>query len=165
MKKSLSVLWLLWILVLSGCGWSMNVVEYNDNFVSIVKECTDANQTLFENFQSSEATTDSRITSLQENITICENAKEKALKLWYYDKDSSLKDAVVNLLSMEVDYLGKFWSTSRYRDIHDITDEDEAAYEWLANDLHEAEESLNTKFTALQETQEAFAARHRLKLE
>jgi hypothetical protein len=47
------------------------VVEYNDSFVEIVKECTDANQTLFQNFNAEQATIDSIEQSIQENISIC----------------------------------------------------------------------------------------------
>ena len=52
MKKGLLILWLSALLVLSGCGKSGNVVEYNDSFVAIVKECTDSTQELFNVFQA-----------------------------------------------------------------------------------------------------------------
>lgn len=165
MKKSLWLLSLLWILILSGCGWSSNVVEYNDTLVSIVKECTDANQELFQTFQADRSTLDSIAESLQTNIGICSNAKAKAMELWNYEKDSSLKDAVVNLLSMEVIYLEKFWTTQRYRNIDNITDEDKLAYDGLVSELNEAQNTLNQQFTNLQTVQEWFAAKHHLKLE
>ena len=85
--------------------------------------------------------------------------------MWDYDKDSSLKDAVVDLLSSEVEYLQKFWSTSQYRNIDNITAEDEAAYEEIVRDLYKSETELNNKFVSLQEVQEAFAAKHGLNLE
>jgi len=165
MKKSLWLVSLLWVLILSGCGWAGNVVEYNDTLVSIVKECTDANQTLFQTFQADRSTLDSIAETLQTNIEICDNAKTKASELWAYEKDSSLKDAVVNLLSMEVIYLEKFWTTQRYRNIDNITDEDKLAYEGLVSDLNEAQNSLNQQFTNLQTVQEAFAVKHGLKLQ
>ena len=85
--------------------------------------------------------------------------------MWDFDKDSSLKDAVVDLLSSEVEYLKKFSTTSRYWNIDNITEEDKVAYESIVNDLYQSEEVLNSKFTSLQGTQEAFAAKHGLKLE
>ena len=69
------------------------------------------------------------------------------------------------LLSSEVDYLQKFWSTSNYRNIDDITDADKVAYNSVVNELYAAEESLNNKFIALQDVQAAFATKHGLKLE
>lgn len=165
MKKSLLSSLLLWALILSWCGWSSNVVEYNDTLVSIVKECTDSNHELFETFQANWSTIDSIADALQTNIDMCNEAKEKAIELWDYDKDSSLKDAVVDLLSMEVEYLEKFWSTSHYRNVDDLTDEDKAEYDSVVNDLNESQELLNQQFTNLQEAQEAFAAKHELKLE
>ncbi len=165
MKKSLWLLSLLWVLILSGCGWSSNVVEYNDKLVAIVRECTDANQELFQTFQANSSTLDSIAESLQSNIEICNNAKAKASELWNFEKDSSMKDGVINLLSMEVIYLEKFWATKPYRNIDNITDEDKQAYEGIVSELNEAQNSLNQQFTNLQTIQEAFAAKHGLKLE
>ena len=165
MKKSLFALSLFVLLVLSGCGKSVSVVEYNDSFVAMVKECTDANQALFNVFQLEDSTIDSISQSLENSITVCKDSQSKAAKMWDFDNDSSLKDAVVNLLSTEVEYLQKFWSTSHYRNIDDITDDDKMAYSSLVNELYTAEESLNDQFLSLQEIQETFASKHWLKLE
>jgi hypothetical protein len=165
MKKSLLILSLSMFLILSGCWKSSNVVEYNDGFVALVKECTDSTQDLFKVYQSNESTLDSISQSLEDCISICDKSREKASKMWDFDKDSSLKDAVVDLLSTEVDYLQKFWSTKTYWNIDNITEEDKVAYESIVNDLYQTEEILNSKFTSLQTTQEAFAAKHGLKLE
>ena len=165
MKKSLWLLSLLWILILSWCGSSSNVVEYNDSFVELVKECTDGNQTLFQTYNANSATLDSIAQSLQDNITICQNAQVKASQMWDYEKDSSLKEAVINLLTMEVNYLQKFSETSRYRNIDNLTDEDKIAYNWIVTELNEVQNHLNQQFTNLQDVQEAFAAKHGLNLE
>ena len=165
MKKGFWLVSLLWILILSWCGGSVNVIEYNDNFVALVKECTDANQTLYSNFNMEWVTLDSISQTLQDNISICQDSLEKASKLWDYDKDSSLKDAVVDLLGMEVDYLQKFSATSRYWNIDNLTDEDKESYNWIVSDLNQSQEALNRQFTNLQDVQEAFAAKHGLKLE
>ena len=111
------------------------------------------------------STIDSITQTLQDNINICQNAQEKASKMWDYDKDSSLKDAVVNLLSMEVDYLQKFSETSRYWNIDNLTDEDKASYDSIVSDLNQSQTLLNQQFTNLQDVQEAFAVKHGLKLE
>jgi len=165
MKKSLWLLSLLWILILSWCGSSTNVVEYNDSFVELVRECTDGNQALFQTYNANSATLDSISQSLQDNISICQNAQAKASQMWDYEKDSSLKDAVINLLTMEVNYLQKFSETSRYRNIDNLTEEDKIAYNWIVTELNEVQNYLNKQFTNLQDTQEAFAAKHGLNLE
>jgi len=164
MKKSLAILSLA-LLILSWCGDSVSIVEYNDSFVAVVKECTDSTQELFNVFQADDSTIDFIKEALDSSINACKNAEEKAAKLWDFEKDSSLKDAVVKLLSSEVDYLQKFWSTSNYRNIDDITDADKVAYNSVVNELYAAEESLNNKFIALQDVQAAFATKHGLKLE
>ncbi len=165
MRKISSLVLLLWVMILSWCGWSMNVVEYNDSFVDLVKECTDSTQKLFEVFKAEGSTLDSISESLQECIDLCQNAQSKAVQIWDYEKDSSLKDAVVSLLTMEVDYLQKFWNTSHYRNIDNISDEDKEAYDWIVSDLNQAQNELNQQFTNLQDVQEAFAAKYWLKLE
>ena len=165
MKKSLWLLWLLWVLFLSWCWWSVNVVEYNDSLVDIVKECTDSNQELFKNFNKDEANVDSILQSIKDSITICQGSQVKASQMWSYEKDSSLKDAVVELSATEIDYLQKFSTTSRYRNIDNITEEDREEYNWVVSDLNETQNSLNQQFIKLQEVQEEFAAKHALKLE
>ena len=165
MKKSLWLLSLLWVLILSGCGWSNNIVKYNDSFVAIVKECTDANQALFQTFESNTSTLDSIADAVQVNIEICSNAATKASELWDYEKDSSLKDAVIDLLNTEVEYLQKFAATNHYRNRDNITDEDKEAYDAVTSDLNESQNILNQKFENLQDEQEAFAAKYGLKLE
>ncbi len=165
MKKGFWILSLLWVLILSWCGWSMNIVEYNDSLVDMVKECTDSNQELFKNFSTDWANVDSIVQSIQDSVTICQNSQVKASQLWSYEKDSSLKDAVVELLAMEIDYLQKFSSTSRYWNLDNLTEEDREDYNSTVSDLNETQNALNQQFTKLQEVQEAFAAKHALKLE
>ena len=165
MKKVFWLISLLWILVLSWCWGSSNVVEYNDSFVELVKECTDANQALYRNFNADWSTIDSITQTLQENINTCQEAQIKASEMWDYDKDSSLKDAVVSLLTMEVDYLQKFSKTSRYRNIDNLTDEDKASYDSIVSELNQSQTLLNQQFINLQDVQEAFAVKHGLKLE
>lgn len=164
MKKSLWLIPVLWVLFLSWCGTS-NVIEYNDSFVEIVKECTDANQELFQNFNAEWVTVDSIEQSVQDNITICQWAKEKASKIWNFEKDSSLKDAVVELLTREIDYLEKFASSKAYWNTDNLTDEDKEAYSSIVAELNESQTSLNQQFTDLQDVQEVFAKKHWLVLE
>jgi hypothetical protein len=165
MKKVFWLVSLLWVLILSWCWSSTNVIEYNDSFVALVKECTDANQALYQNFNAEWSTIDSITQALQNNISICQDTQAKASQMWDYEKDSSLKDAVVNLLTMEVEYLQKFSETSRYRNMDNLTNEDKELYNWIVSDLNQAQNLLNQQFTNLQDVQEAFAAKHGLKLE
>ena len=164
MKKSLLVLWLATLIVLTWCWWSWNVVEYNDSFVAIVKDCTDSTQNLFDVYQT-DSSVDSILDTLNGCVDVCQSAQEKAAKLWDFDKDSSLKDAVVSLLSAEVEYLKKFWESSSYWNMENITDEDRVAYDWFINELQQLEDKLNDQFLSLQQVQELFAAKHGLKLE
>ena len=160
------VAFLLWaLLILSGCGGAGSVIEYNDSFVAVVKECTDSTQDLFNLYQAEDSTLDSIIEALEKSIEICENSESKASKMWDFEKDSSLKDAVVDLLSTEVDYLSQFKSTSRFRNTDNLTEEDKEAYNWVVSELYQSEDLLNSKFASLQSIQEAFAAKHGLKLD
>lgn len=165
MKKSLFLAALAVVVILSGCGKSSNIVEYNDSLVSFVKECTEANQNLYEMYQAENSLVDSIIQVLDDNITICQNSKTKAEKLWNYEKDSTLKDAVVDLLSSEVSYLQKFRETSPYRSMANLTEEDKTAYDTVKNELTIAQNSLNDKFVSLQSIQEWFANKYGLRLE
>ncbi len=164
MRKCFWLLSTLWVLILSWCGWSMNVIEYNDTFVGLVNECTESATAIYNTFQA-DWTIDSIKELVQSSIDICRAGQEKAVNLWDYDKDSILKDEVVKLLSLEAEYMENFLATSVYRNIDDITEEDKTAYDWAVNTLYQAEAALNKQFTNLQDAQEAFAAKHWLNLE
>ena len=165
MKKTIWLISLLWILIVSWCGKSLDVVEYNDSLVEVVKECLDSSQSLYQDFNAEWSTIESMIQSLQDSIDICDKSNAKASKLWDYEKDSSLKDAVVVLLTTETEYLKKFSSTSRYRNMENLSDEDRNAYDSVVNELSEMQDSLSQQFAVLQETQKEFAEKHDLSLE
>lgn len=165
MKKAIWLVSLLWILILSWCWKSMDVKEYNDSLVGIVKECLDSSRSLYQSFNAEWSTIESMTQSLQDTIDICDNAEDKAAKIWDYEKDSTLKDAVVELLSTETDYLRKFASTSRYWNIENLTDEDRNAYDSVVNDLNESQNLLSQQFIDLQGIQREFAKKYWLNLE
>jgi hypothetical protein len=48
------------------------VVEYNDDFVALVKECTDASQELYKNYNAELVTIDSIEQSVRDTIIICQ---------------------------------------------------------------------------------------------
>lgn len=166
MKKIYLSLVLFGVTLLAWCGSSdMDVIQYNDSFVDIVKTCTDSTQELFQKFTSDNSTIDTISDSVNSSIEVCNEAKKQSVQLWNFEKDSSLKDAVVNLMDTEVEYLNKFAETSVYWNIDNITEEDKSKYEWLVTELYNIQDNLNLQFVALQEAQELFAARHWLVLE
>lgn len=164
MKKSLWLLSLLGILVLSWCWNSLDVVEYNDSLVEYVKECLDASQSLYQIFNTEWVSVDSISESVQNNITICKAAKEKTEKLGNYENDSSLKDGVENLLSADIDYLQKFAETKPYRNTN-VSEEDKEVYNNIVSELSQSQTVLNQQLTNLQDIQEGFATKHKLKLQ
>ena len=162
MKKTV-IFGLIWIGLLSlvGCWTSMTVVEYNDAFIAAVNKCLEPTQSLWTEFEN--WSTD--LSSLQWDIELCKTASDDASDLWNFDWDASLKDAVVGFLDTYVDYLEKFADTNPYWDVEEISIDDEENYKSLIKELSEIEWNLNSQMTVLQETQEAFAAKHWLKLQ
>lgn len=162
MKKSLFVVWLLGIFILSWCGGQSNLKKYNDSIYDSVKECTDSTQPLFEKYEKSDGseTVESIVQILEEDIAICQKSEAKLKEMGDYDGDSSLIDSATKLLGLEISYLQKFWSTSRYWNIDTLTDEDKLQYNGVVNELNEIEDELNAQFLVLQQAQESFAAKH-----
>ena len=144
-----------------------NVTEYNDKLVDLVKECTNSTQTLQEKYEKSDGseTVESIKQILEEDILICQKSETKVKELWDYDGDSSLKDAAVELLSIEVKYLQEFSKSSHYRNIDNITDEDRVTYDWIVDNLNQLLVKSIDQFINLQETQKTFAAKHGLILD
>jgi len=143
-----------------------SILEYNDSFVALVKECTDANLDLYENFNTEDwASIEDIETAIQNNINICQKSMETVLKIWDYNNDSSLKDVVVELLELELDYLDKFSRTTNYRDEDNISDEDKLNYDSIVTELNNTKDLLNQKFEEVQNVQNIFAEKYWLELE
>ena len=161
MKKNL-LYWVLWgVLLLAGCWSSLTVVEYNDSFIKVVNDCLSATQPFWDEFEW----WNTDLATLQDDIQICKKAWKDASNLWNFDWDSSLKEAVINFLWTYTDYLEKFTETSPYRNIDNISTEDEDYYRNLRQELASLENDLNAQMSSLQEVQESFAAKHGLKLQ
>ena len=144
----------------------LSVWDYNDKLVNTVAKCTDANLDLYEKFNAEDwASIEDIEAVVQNNINICQNSMQTVLKLWDYDNDSSLKDVVVELLEIEVDYLDKFSRTTNYRDEDNISDEDKANYDSIITELNNTNDLLNQKFEEVQDVQEVFAEKYWLELE
>lgn len=141
------------------------VMNYNDKLVSLVSECANANQVLYQQFNADWASIEDITKALQNNIIICQNSIDRTIEIWDYEGDSSLKDVVVELLNMEIDYLDKFSKTTDYRDSDNITDENKEAYNSVITELNDAENSLNQKFEEIQNVQEIFAEKYWFVLE
>lgn len=167
MKKGIFFVWLLGILILSWCGGQGNLKKYNDSIYTLIKDCTDSTQILFENYEKSDwsITVDSLMQTLEEDISICQKSENKLKELGDYDWDSSLIDASLKFVELEISYLQKFGSTSNYWNLETITDEDKLQYNGLVDELNELEDSLNAQFLVLQQAQEGFAAKHELILD
>lgn len=167
MKKSIFVIWLIGILILSWCGWQSKVKKYNDSIYTLVKECTDSTQVLFENYENNDGSTtvESIMQTLSDDIAVCQKSETKLKDLGDYDGDSSLIDAATKLIWFEISYLEKFGSTNHYWNIENITEEDKLQYNGMVNELNELEDELNAQFLVLQQAQEVFAAKYSLILD
>ena len=167
MKKSLFIIWLVGALILSWCGGQDSLKKYNDSIYSLVRECTDSTQVLFEKYEevNGNITVDSIMQILEDDISICQKSETKLKELGDYDWDSSLVDSVLKFVWLEISYLEKFGSTSNYRNLGTITDEDKLQYNGIVDELNELEDALNAQFLVMQQAQEGFAAKHGLILD
>ncbi len=167
MKKSLFVVWLIGVLILSWCGGQDGLKKYNDSIYTLIKECTDSTQVLFEKYEKSDEseTVESIMQILAEDISICQKSEADLKKLGDYDGDASLIDSALKVVWLEIAYLQKFESTNHYWNIETITDEDRLQYNGLVDELNDLEDSLNAQFLVLQQAQESFAAKHKLILD
>lgn len=163
MKKIFSLFVLIWVLVLSGCGW-WDAQLYHDNIFNAVKDCVDSNNEFYNNFNEG-AKVEAIVELLQANIESCQASKEKIETLWNFKKDSSFKDAAINFLDKNINYLEIFLSTSGYRNLETITDEDMAWYKSVSSQLEIAVQELDSALNDLPLVQNTFAQKHGIKLE
>jgi hypothetical protein len=74
--------------------------KYNDSIYTLLKECTDSTQVLFEKYEKSDEseTVESIMQILAEDISICQKSEADLKKLGDYDGDASLIDSALKVV-------------------------------------------------------------------
>ncbi len=141
-----------------------DIIDYNDSLVDIFDECDGAMEGFIITFNDENSSVDSISKSLKSTISTCETAKDKASKVWNIDGDNVLKDAVVAVISANINYLKTFETTKPYWKVDKIS-EDNEEYKKITEILEKKSYIVEKSTEYLMDIQEDFAKKHWFKLD
>lgn len=143
---------------------NLDVIDYNDLLVEIYTECDEAMEDFNVVFDDENPSVDSISKSLENTINACKSAKDKATKVWDFDGDSSLKDAVISTLDANISFLNLYRTSKPYWDNDNISEDDEN-YQKLIADLEKKSYIIDKSLEYLWEIQGTFAEKHWFELD
>ena len=164
MKKNQIFLFLSSILLLSGCGNS-GAQLYHDNIYNAVRDCFVARNNAFTIYYNENPRVEDILDAINLAIESCQISKEIVENIWDYKKDSSFKDAVIDYLSSDIEYLTLYVDNSRFWNIETLNDEDALAYQEVRSQLLSSQEILMSNIENMSQSQKDFASKYGVKLE
>lgn len=164
MKKNLIFLSFVSIILLSGCGNS-GAQLYHDNIYDVTRDCLISRNDVFRISYSENPQTEDILNAINSAIASCQSSKETIEKLWNYKKDSSFKDAVIDYLSADIQYLTLYSESSKFRNLETLTEEDSTEYQTIYAQLIASQEELMSALESLTQSQKEFASKYDVKLE
>ena len=143
---------------------NLDVVDYNDTLIDIISECDDAMEDFSVVFDDEDPSSDEISKAIKNAVNICENAKDKAAKVWDFDGDSTLKDAIIMTMDANINFLRLFETSKPYWDDDNIS-EDDKEYQKLLEQLEKKSYIIEKSMEYLWEIQEIFAEKHWMELD
>jgi hypothetical protein len=157
MKKLLMLPAFAALFALTGCG-GVDVVDYNDKLVDLAETCFTAENLMWDAVdQENYGIANDLLTS---SIDTCTKAQTDTAAMEGYNEDTDLRNAVDGLLKAEVAYLTKFQEALPYRELEELSDEENAAYEAIEAELDALDEASVAASDSLVAIQETFSTKH-----
>ena len=186
--KKIRVLTLLWVVVLAGtlvwCGGNKNtntetdnqwdfiiedttgtydaVIAYNDTLVEIASQCIISENDIPTDYED---WLDNIKVAINNVLAQCQSSIDQINALWDWEWDSSLREWIVKVLSLDISYFSKFNELLPYLTSDELSEEDASKYETLVNEINAIDQEMQSANNDLIAIQESFAANHGYELQ
>lgn len=185
--KNLKLLTLLWVLLiawtLAWCGnkdanlWTNNqwdliiedvtpqyeaVINYNDSLVDIASQCIISENDIPTDYENG---VDNIQVAINNTLAECQNSINQINELWDWDWDSSLKDWIIRILELDIQYFSKFSELLPYLVSDEVSESDAEKYNTLVDEINALDQEMETANNELIQIQETFAANHGYELQ
>ena len=186
--KKVRFLTLLWVVVLAGtlawCWGNKNtntetnnqwdliiedttgtydaVIAYNDTLVEIASQCIISENDIPTDYENG---LDNIKVAINNVLAQCQSSIDQINALWDWEWDSSLREGIVKVLSLDISYFTKFSELLPYLTSDELSEEDASKYETLVNEINAIDQEMETANNDLISIQETFAANHGYELQ
>ena len=186
--KKIRLLALLWVVVLAWtlawCGGNKNtnvdtdnqwdliiedttetydaVISYNDTLVEIASQCIISENDIPTDYENG---LDNVKVAINNVLAQCQSSIDQINALWDWEWDSSLKDWIVKVLTLDISYFSKFSELLPYLTNEELSEEDASKYETLVNEINAIDQEMEAANNDLIAIQEAFATNHDYELQ
>ena len=186
--KNVKLLALLWVVLvawtLTWCGNKQNsdietnnqwdiiiedvtpqydaVIYYNDSLLAIAYQCGMSEEDIQEDYEN---WLENIQVAVNNTIAECQNSINQINELWDWEGDSSLKEWIIKVLELNIEYFSKFNEILPYLVEGEVSEADAEKYNTLVDEIEAIEQEMDDSNTELMKIQEAFAAKHGYELQ
>ena len=141
------------------------VSNYNDTLRELTSECINSQSEILNLYADENESINNIQSAIDNSLNTCQNALNQINTLGDWEWDSSLKDWIVTIINIYMEYYTKFSDFLPYSKIDNPTQEESEAVEEIINELNAIENRLWEANEKLAEIQENFANEHWYTLE
>lgn len=138
------------------------VIAYNDTLVDIASQCIISENSIPTDYEDGLENVKVAINNV---LTQCQSSIDQINALWDWEGDSSLREWIVKVLTLDISYFSKFNELIPYLTSEELSEEDASTYETLVNEINAIDQEMEAANTELINIQESFAANHGYELE
>ena len=164
MKKGTLILLAFGVLIFFWCDNKKSAVEYNDQLIQIIEHCTSSEKTMYQAI-SDNSSISLVSASVDEAIKNCKESQSEANDLDDFDGETTFRDAIRDLLNLELHYLWLIEESLVYYDIKTMTEDQKSAYQLLSSNIEEDETKSYSLIQQVTQEQENFAQKYDFSLE
>ncbi len=138
------------------------VISYNDTLVDIASKCILSENEIPTVYEDE---LDNVKVAINNVLAQCQSSIDQINALGDWEWDSSLREWIVKVLTLDISYFSKFSELLPYLTNEELSEDDASEYETLVNEINAIDQEMEVANNDLIYIQETFAANHDYELQ
>lgn len=144
--------------IIEDTTWNYDaVISYNDALVEIASLCAIDENVALTDYENGAENIKAAIDSA---ISQCQSSIDQINELWDWEGDSSLKDWIIKILNLDIQYFSKFNELLPYLASDELPEDEANEYNALVEEINALDQEMETVNNDLIDIQAQFAANH-----
>jgi len=165
MKKVLVLIFILSLCCLTWCKSEQEkAVDYQNELIDIFEKCTKSEEKMFQLLREDAEKSDIA-SSLDFALSECRSSKKSLEEIDGFGEETELRDALNDLIALEIDYLKLIEQSLVFVDLESLTPDQKNDYSILSENMTTIEQDSRILTQKVIEAQEKFSAKYDFKLQ